>query len=238
MTTPSREGTRSALNAAIDGTMLLKLAVSGVLAELDPVSDSIRYDPSRVSAIVRAIRQSRAGLETPLRTPKGRWDFLEACRRYLGPLSDREELIVAFGTQGGTIRHSRSRLTTIWRGVGQERQVQLPTELLARLDDVARSKNAEAILVHNHPHFWVRRLLAQAGAWIPTASEVDRDLAVAYEQKVFTTWMRVGQAGRLRWYLVDENEIREFRLPSFERIRAIVAAINSTNSVRTGDGSR
>jgi len=213
------------LNTRVDTAMLFKLAAARLVAELDPVAESIRYDPSRVSAILRAIRQTSADSETRLRTPKGRWDFLEACRRYLAPLRDREELIVAFGTQGGASRHSRSRITTIWRGVGEERKVELPTDLLTRLDDIAGSNNAEAILVHNHPHFWVRRLLAQTGLWLPSASHADRELAVAYEQKVLTTWMRVGQAGRLRWYLVDESEIREFRLPSFERMRALASAL-------------
>lgn len=213
------------LNTGVDASVLLKLATARLLAELDPVADSIRYDPSRVSAILRAIRQTTAGSETRLRTPKGRWDFLEACRRYLAPLHDREELVVAFGTQGGQLRQSRSRLTTIWRGVGQERKVELPTALLTRLDSIASSKNAEAILVHNHPHLWIRRLLARAGLWLPTASQTDRDVAMAYEQKVLASWIRVGEAGRLRWYLVDENDIREFRLPSFERMRTLAAAL-------------
>jgi hypothetical protein len=213
------------VNTGFDAAMLFKLAVARVLAELDPVTDSIRYDPSRVSTIHRSIRQMTLESETRLRTPKGRWDFLEACRRYLAPLHDREELIVAFGTQGGTQRHSRSRLTSIWRSVGEKRKVELPTELLTRLDSIAGSKNAEAILVHNHPHFWLRRLLAQAGLWLPTASYADRDLAVAYEQKAFAAWLRAGSAGRLRWYVVDENEIREFRLPSLDRMRALAEVL-------------
>jgi hypothetical protein len=198
--------------------MMHQLLAARLLAELDPVIDSIRYDPARVTAILRTIRQAESQSEQRFASPKGRWDFLEAARRYLAPVSDREELLVAFGTQGGTSRNSRSRLLTITRIVGVDRRLELPEPLLAELRHVAVTPKAEAILVHNHPPFWMRHLAAEFGLWLPTASDADRDVSFAYEVKALAASITNGAGGRLRWYVVDEGAIREFRLPSWSRI--------------------
>lgn len=212
--------------------MMHELLASRLLAELDPVADSIRYHPARVTAILCTIRRAESHSELRFASPKGRWDFLEAARRYLAPLADREELLVAFGTQGGTSRSSRSRLLSLTRIVGVERRVELPEPLLAELNRVAAAPKAEAILIHNHPPFWMRHLAAELGLWRPTASGADRELSFGYEVKALTAWIANGAGGRLRWYVVDEGEIREFRLPSLTRIANLLAAVGQTPSLR------
>lgn len=119
--------------------MIQHLAASRLVAEFDPVVDNIYYDPARVTAVLRRIRSAPAREEVILASPKGRWDFLEAARRHLAPLVEREELVVAFGTKGGRSHASRSHLTSVWRDVGAERSVLLAPELLARLDDIVAS---------------------------------------------------------------------------------------------------
>lgn len=230
-------GSHSAVNPVFtfEATMtsaLSQLLASRLLAEFDPQPDVIRYDPRQVAAISRIIRRLPESTEVRFATPKGRWDFLEAARRYLSPLG-HEELLVAFGSQGGRDRRARSRLVSTWRSSGSERRVELSADLLATLETIAKTPNAEAILVHNHPPYWLRHLAANAGLWRPTASSADRDASFEFELKSLATWARSGSGGRLRWYLVDEDDIAEFRFPSVDRIVSL-AASDDLSLFRTG----
>jgi hypothetical protein len=197
----------------LECSLIIDVLTQRLLAAFDPPTAPPRFDPAQVGAITRVIRQARENELVPFANPKARWDFLEAARRYLHSLSNREEILVAFGTQGGPSRSARSRLLALWRGVGTERGVALGPELMKLLADVAGSSNDEAIVVHNHPPYWLRHVAAALGLWKPTPSPQDRDLMLRYEAVCVTAWFSRAACGRFRWYLVDEGEISEFRIP-------------------------
>ena len=109
--------------------MIGDIVAQRLLAEFEPQLAAIRFDSAQVGAILRSVRRSRGDEILFSSGAKARWDFLEAARRYLGSLTDREELLVAFGTKGGPSRRARSYLTSFVRSVGTERQVALDPQL-------------------------------------------------------------------------------------------------------------
>lgn len=213
---------RHTSSASWENRVIGDVVVQRLLAEFEPRTAAMRFDSAQVGAIRRSLRRSRGNEIFFSSGAKARWDFLEAARRHLCSLRDREELLVAFGTKGGPSRRARSYLTSFMRSVGTERQVALEPQLLCRLMDVAKSANEEALIIHNHPPHWMRGIASALGLWRPTPSDQDRALMTAFETARAAAWFTHAGCGRLRWYLVDEEEISEFRLPTWGTIGAVL----------------
>jgi hypothetical protein len=192
------------------------LLTNGLLSVCDPVLPRQSYLAGQVGAITKTIRRTADDECVRFATHKGRSDFLVAVHKYLGPIADHEELIAAFGHRLGTHSNASSRLTHLWRGLGDRRSVAFTprlTELIYRQLDL---RDGEVLLVHNHPGHAVKSILNFIGLWRPIPSSQDRNIALTLNFEALQRQLSNRSIARLRWFLVDEGRLAEFRLPSVE----------------------
>ena len=207
------------------------IALNRLLAEFEPTKDSFYVRPARVGAITKAIRSTPPDEFTRFHTPKGRTDFLWAALNHLAPMIDHEELLVAFGRRRGADRNSPSQLEGLWRGVGSRSSVELTPrvrEVIARQASVDRG---EVLVVHNHPAHDVKSFLRLLFGWKPLPSSQDREVALHYNVEATLRSLQDARGGTLRWYLVDEDRLSGFYLPSLERILSALRFLATNHQV-------
>ena len=204
-------------------SLAIELGKAALVANLEPIKSGFRTRPPHVAAITKRLRTLGHDQVGQFATPKGRDDFLLATARYLAPLR-HEELIVAIGDRTSGGRNGGARLTRVHRTVGNIDSVPLTPRLLDLIEPELQRDSAEIGLVHNHPPNLVKSFIRQAVGWRPLASAADRKLATALSCSRIGHFFRSPRPSSLKWYLVDEGELSEFFLPSFDDLLRLVNA--------------
>jgi hypothetical protein len=204
------------------GNLVRELLLNGLLSKCDPTLPRLSYLSAQVGVITKAIRRARNDELVPFPTPKGRSDFLVAAHRYLAAIADHEELIAAFGRCLGTHTNAASRLTHIWRGVGDRGSVRFTPHLIELINDQLNLTNGEVLLVHNHPDHALKSVLNHFELWRPIPSSQDRNTAMIHNIDVLQRQLSRRSIAKVRWFLVDEGELAEFRLPSIECMASVL----------------
>lgn len=198
------------------------LLANRIVAHFEPMPASLAYRPDHARLVRSAI--DGLGHDAFALFPEtiGRNAFLAAAFAHLARIRDHEELLVAFGTRLGERDESPSRLTGLWRGSGGHDQVGM-TPMLR--DIVAKHagnvERSEILFVHNHPEHDVKSLVRFLLGWTPLASSPDRNTAVGMNLNAALRSL-FGQASHHRFYLVDEEMLGRFWLPSVETFMTIL----------------
>lgn len=204
------------------GSLARTLLLNRILSECDPILPRLSYLSGQVGVITKTLRQTAHDQLASFATPKGRSDFLVAAHKHLSGISTHEELIAAFGRTLGQRLRASSRLTHVWRGVGDAQSVRFTPRLIQLINDQAMLPDGEVLLVHNHPQHALKSVLDYFGLWRPIPSSQDRNVALAYTIGSLQRQTLGGPIARVRWFLVDQGELAEFRLPSIEWIASMV----------------
>lgn len=207
-------GPRDPIEAA-----LLELAESRVIAELEPKKAGFLVRRGHVGAVVRALRGAPHDAVLRFRTAKGRDTFLYACLCHLSHVQDCEWLIVGLGRRRGVGPERPSAIEGMWIGRGDAASVAftpLAQSLVRQQMEIVR--NGEVLVVHNHPPHPIKWVIRQIVGWTPLASRQDRRTAHAAHAAMFRRIACGHHAGHIRFYLVDEGELKEFFLPPLETL--------------------
>jgi hypothetical protein len=180
---------------------LHELLDAGLSSALDPIPVRFRPTDECGVRVVRVACTGEIGLSKQLRRPLNRNAFLFGCLDFLErqPL---EHLIVGFGR----LARSTTRLEGLTHIVGSADFVQVPPAIWdAAKTWLKTTPQSQVILVHNHPRNMLNAILDN----LPIASGTDRD-----------TWITsVLESGPgVRFYLVENGFIREFRTPMIMRL--------------------
>lgn len=201
---------------------LPRVVANRVLTQFEPEKELFYARRGHVGAVTRVVKAAGHDELKLFTSPKELDDFLWSAFRYLRELRGHEEILVALGqTSSG-----RVRLDGLWRGVGT-RSASSFTPLARQIIDqqVCRIHGGCAIIVHNHPPYDVRTFLRLIFGWTPLPSSQDREIALAGDMAMLRRWFATGHEGTLRWYLVEEDRMREFFLPSIERFQRVLEYI-------------
>lgn len=194
----SRSSTSSRAKVLFDvGSNLL-------LAQLEREKNDFRIKSKQVGAITRMLRKVAHDELRPFHTPKSRDDFLYAATDYLSSLDGHEELIVGIGTRRGPSRSAGSRLTHVYRAVGDRESVRFPPRFIEVLRAQAQRVRGDLIVMHNHPRaLWKTAVGDLFGTWRPVASTADRTAATRHLVSRLPQLLRSEAPSSVRWYLVD-----------------------------------
>jgi hypothetical protein len=201
------------------------LLANRVVAEFEPMPASLSYRPSHAQLVRSAISATDHDGFAVFPEPIGRNPFLAGAFEHLAPIRDHEELLVAFGRRRGADDASPSRLEGLWRGIGSHDQVGITSRLRDIIEKQARAiDSCEMIFIHNHPEHDIKSLVRLLFGWTPLASSPDRDAAVGMNARaaVQTLW---GPSSHYRFYIVDEEQLARFWLPSVESFLAAFRAM-------------
>jgi hypothetical protein len=204
---------------------LPRVMANRVLTQFEPEKDVFYTRRGHVGAITRLVKAAKHDELKLFTSPKELDDFLWSAFRYLRLLGDHEEILVALG-QRPESPAGRVRLDGLWRCVGTRSESSF-TPLSRQIIDqqVCRIHGGCAIIVHNHAPYDVRAFLKLFFGWTPLPSSKDREIALAGDMAMLRRWVATGHEGTLRWYLVEEDRMREFFLPSVERFQRVLEYI-------------
>jgi hypothetical protein len=186
-----------------------------IIAEFEPMPTSLAYRESHARVVKAGIRDAAHDELKAFPSTVGRNAFLAAAFEHLTEIDDHEELIVAFGKRRGTRDESPTMLSGLWRGIGRHDEVGITPLLRHTLETQAAYDRSEIIFVHNHPMHDVKSLVRFLFGWTPLASSPDRNVALRMNTIAALKSM-AGFSNHHRFYLVDEERLARFWLPSLE----------------------
>lgn len=138
--------------------------------------------------------------------------FLYGCYSFYCQLNDGYEwLIIGFGETLGT----KTRIDKFYMQKGGTSEVNIPSNITSSM--IKTTSNSDFIFVHNHPPKPVRLLKNFIIGDTPIASTKDRN--IAWQHKLETVF---GLLGKRRFYLIENNQVKEFYLPSLDSIMASI----------------
>lgn len=203
LTTPSVDWGR--LNEVL-GQKAWELAEAAVLSWFEPQPLSSYYlDEFRRAR--RGIIRARNGQLARFRDCVNRNAFLFACLDCTAD-EQKEHLIIGYGFRHG----STTKVTALHHVSGCAHSVPIPTGVAhAMWGHYNRDSRNELLIFHNHPYNPLNWLLNNP----PLASAADRRQlaarALSLDQLLRTA---LGQ-GRVLFYLGENGQVKQFRLPSF-----------------------
>lgn len=187
------------------GRFALEIAESAVLSCFEPKPISSWYDDELPRAR-QAILRARDGNLARFRNPVNRNAFLVACRDYADQKPE-EHLIVGYGFRHG----STTKVESLHHVVGETDTVHLPNNVAhAMWDFYEQHESNELLVFHNHPYNPLNFLLDN---W-PLTSRQDRLFLQARGLNPPQLVRRLLGQGRILFYLGENGNVKEFRLPS------------------------
>ena len=133
-------------------------------------------------------------------------DFI-AGSYYLAGQADVEHLVVGLGSK----HRNTVRVSHVYHGVGGTHSVSVPDWLARAIQThVESSYGHEAFVLHNHPRNEINAVLDN----LPLASSADRAMMVRNALRPITAIKSLMGGGRVRFFLVENGYVREFRTPN------------------------
>jgi hypothetical protein len=187
------------------GRLALEITESAVLGCFEPKPISSCYD-DELPRVRKKILQARDGKLARFRYQVNRNAFLIACRNYAG--NKREEhLLIGYGFRHG----STTKVESLHHAVGDASSVRLPDNVAhAMWDYYGQHEDNELLIFHNHPYNPLNFLLNNP----PLPSRTDRRFLEARALNPQQLVRRLLGQGRILFYLGENGEVKEFRLPS------------------------
>lgn len=164
-------------------------------------------------AFSKKLRQANSSIIISLNKPIYRKAFLYGCATFYYYLNDQNEwLIIGFGEKSG----ARTKINSYYIQQGDVNGVEVPTSIIEYVSNlIKKMPNSDVIFIHNHPPKPLRLLKNFIAGEIPIASTQDRHFA--WRNKLETVF---GLLGKKRFYLIENDLVKEFYLPSLHDVIA------------------
>jgi hypothetical protein len=187
------------------GRLALEIAESAVLGFFEPKPISSCYD-AELPRARQAILRARDGKLARFRDQVNRNAFLVACRDYADEKPE-EHLIIGYGFRHG----STTKVESLHHVIGKTGTVHLPDTVAHFMwDFYGQHESNELLVFHNHPYNVLNFLFDNA----PLASRKDRVFLEARALNPPELARRVLSQGRILFYLGENGDVKECRLPS------------------------
>ncbi|MFZ5863222.1 MAG: hypothetical protein ACOYXR_10335 [Nitrospirota bacterium] len=187
------------------GRIALEITESAVLGCFEPNPISSWYD-DELSRARKAILRARDGKLARFRYQVNRNAFLVACRDYADEKPE-EHLIIGYGFRHG----STTKVESLHHVTGATSSVHLPGAVAhAMWNFYGQHESNELLIFHNHPYNPLNFLFNN----LPLASRQDRLFLEARALNPQQLLRRLLGQGRILFYLGENGDVKEFRLPS------------------------
>ena len=184
---------------------VLEIAQSAFLGCFEPGPLTGCYADERARAR-SGIGRAQGGRLARYRKPVNRNAFLIACLDYTSGRRE-EHLIVGYGFRHG----STTKVTGVHHAIGELHSVQIPPGVAHAMWAHYNQDHANELLVfHNHPYHPLG-LLTNHG---PLPSGADREQLAALALNPHQLLRSALGAGRVLFYLGENDQVKQFRLPS------------------------
>lgn len=171
---------------------------------------------------------SKASDDSFIRFPNhyGRHTTLAGIWMFLGQEHTSEYLVTAFGKRMGKGLKRPAKFYGLHVSHGAERSVQFSPYWFDYLNKHINSiRNAEVLICHNHPKHFIRDILSRMLDWSPLPSVADREIMFRFKHETIVRWAASGNFQNLRFFLVECGRLREFLLPSLDRLAKLAQAV-------------
>jgi hypothetical protein len=184
---------------------VLEIAESAVLGWLEPEPLTGCY-ADELARAGSGIGRAESGRLARYRKTVNRNAFLIACLDYTSARRE-EHLIVGYGFRHG----STTKVTSVHHVVGGSQAVSIPPVVAhAMWDHFNRERGNELLVFHNHPY----QPLSLLANHHPLPSAADRQQLAALALNPHQLLRSVLGEGRVLFYLGENNQVKQFRLPS------------------------
>ena len=203
---------------------LSEIVTSKALTALEPetkVVAGVRIGQARYIATKLAIAPDDYFIKFPKRygrhtTLAGVWMFLEKDR-------EKEYLVTAFGKRKGRSLRGPAQFDGLHVSHGNQHAVSFSEQSLHYLKEhVDKVRDAEVLILHNHPRYFVSDLLSRLMDWSPLPSNTDRETMYQFKYESVLHWLASGGFQNIKFYLVEDGRLREFQMPPANRIASLL----------------
>jgi hypothetical protein len=183
----------------------LEVAESAILGCLEPNPISSWYD-DELARVRRKILEARNGKLARFRDQANRNSFLIGCLQYADDKPE-EHMLIGYGFRHG----STTKVESLHHVIGAAGTVRLPDAVAyAMWDFYGQHEDNELLIFHNHPYNPLNFLFQN----LPLASRQDRLFLEARALNPQQIARRLLAKGRVLFYLGENGDVKEFRLPS------------------------
>ena len=163
---------------------------------------------------LRKLNNSKSDMIVTLNKPIYRRAFLYGCSTFYYYLSvPNEWLIVGLGETLG----KKTKINRFYMRQGTASGVNIPLSIIENISNlIETSPNSDVIFVHNHPSRPLRWLKNFILGNNPITSTHDRNYA--WQHRIETVF---GLLGKRRFYLIENDLVKEFYLPSLKDIASV-----------------
>ena len=185
--------------------LALEITESAILGCLEPNAISSWYD-YELPRVRRKILEARDGKLARFRNEVNRNSFLIGCLQYADH-KPQEHMLIGYGFRHG----STTKVESLHHVIGEASHVPMPDNVAHTMwEFYGQYEKNELLIFHNHPYNPLNLLLDN----LPLASRQDRLFLEARALNPEQILRRLLGQGRILFYLGENGEVKEFRLPS------------------------
>lgn len=208
-----------------------EIVTSKVLTAFEPetrVVPGVRIGQARYISTKLAMAPDDDFIKFPKRygrhtTLAGVWMFLEKDH-------EKEYLVTAFGRRKGRSLRGPSQFDGLHVSQGNQHAVNFSERSLGYLKEhIDKVRDAEVLIVHNHPRNFVSDLLSRLVDWDPLPSNTDRETMYQFKYESVLRWLASGGFQSIKFYLVEDGRLREFQMPPTSRIASLLSTVLGDN---------
>ncbi len=207
--------------------LLGEIVTSKVLTAFEPETEvlpGVRIGQARYISTKLAMAPDDHFIKFPKRygrhtTLAGVWMFLEKDHA-------NEYLVTAFGKRKGGSLRGPAQFDGLHVSHGNQHSVNFSDRSLCYLNEhVDKVRDAEVLIFHNHPRYFVSDLLSGVMDWSPLPSNRDRATMCQFKYESLMRWLASGGLQMIKFYLVEEGRLREILMPPAGRIVSLLNAV-------------